>query len=128
MTKEETIDIFEHNWTRLVNHDYTDEELNKALTMAIEALEQESCGDCISREWIKTAIHNFYHGLIHTPTEEDIQAYLDAAPNVQPKPKTGHWIDTGSGQQCSECGEIQYGYDNYRRYCAYCGAKMESEV
>lgn len=41
--------------------------------------------------------------------------------------KTGHWIDTGSGQQCSECGEIQHGYDNYRMYCAYCGARMESE-
>lgn len=46
---------------------------------------------------------------------------------LEQEPKTGRWIDTGSGQQCSECGEIQYGYDNYRRYCAYCGAKMESE-
>lgn len=44
---------------------------------------------------------------------------------LEQEPKTGYWIDTGSGQQCSECGEIQYGYDNYRRYCAYCGAKME---
>ena len=40
----------------------------------------------------------------------------------------GHWIDTGSGQECSECGEIQHGYDNFRYFCAYCGAKMtESE-
>lgn len=39
-------------------------------------------GDAISREWLKTAIHNFYYGLQHIPTEEDIQAYMDAAPSV----------------------------------------------
>ena len=39
--------------------------------------------------------------------------------------KTGKWRDTGSGQECSCCGEIQYGYDNGRRYCQWCGAKME---
>lgn len=38
--------------------------------------------------------------------------------------KHGQWIDTGSGQECSVCGEIQYGYDSYRNYCACCGAKM----
>ncbi len=43
------------------------------------------CDDVISRQWIKAAIHNFYDGLMHTPTEEDIQAYLSAAPSVQPK-------------------------------------------
>ena len=41
MTREEAIDIFEHNWTRLENHDYTEEELNEAFDMAIKALEQE---------------------------------------------------------------------------------------
>ena len=35
----------------------------------------------ISSKWLKTAIHNFYKGLNHTPTEEDIQAYIDAAPS-----------------------------------------------
>lgn len=41
MKREEAIDIFEHNWTRLENHDYTEEELNEALDMAIEALKQK---------------------------------------------------------------------------------------
>ena len=36
----------------------------------------------------------------------------------------GHWIDTGSGQECSVCGEFQPGYDNHRYYCQNCGAKM----
>ena len=48
---------------------------------------------------------------------------------LEQEPKTGHWIDTGSGQECSECGEIQHGYDNFRFYCAKCGSKnvIESE-
>ena len=37
----------------------------------------------------------------------------------------GHWIDTGSGQECSICGEIQYGYDSGRFYCQNCGTKMD---
>ena len=36
--------------------------------------------------------------------------------------KRGSWIDTGSGQECPFCGEIQYGYDSFRRYCTVCGA------
>ena len=36
----------------------------------------------------------------------------------------GKWIDTGSGQECNVCHEIQYGYDNFRHFCANCGAKM----
>ena len=39
------------------------------------------------------------------------------------RPK-GEWIDTGSGQECSVCHEIQYGYDNFRHFCANCGADM----
>lgn len=37
----------------------------------------------------------------------------------------GEWIDTGSGQECNVCHEIQYGYDNFRHFCANCGAKMK---
>lgn len=37
----------------------------------------------------------------------------------------GEWIDTGSGEECSVCHEIQYGYDSGRRFCANCGAQMD---
>lgn len=53
------------------------------------------------------------HDITHAPT-------VDAEPV-----RHGHWIDIGSGQECSECHEIQYGYDNYRHYCSNCGAKMD---
>jgi len=39
----------------------------------------------------------------------------------------GQWIDIGSGQECSVCGEVQYGYDSGRHYCPNCGAKMDLE-
>ena len=51
-----------------------------------------------------------------------IAMYLSA--NAEPA-KHGHWIDNASGQECSVCGEMQYGFDNFRNYCANCGAKMD---
>lgn len=57
-----------------------------------------------------------------TEFDQDIMLF----PQVDAEPvRHGQWIDTGSGQECSVCGEIQYGYDNYRYYCSYCGAKMD---
>ena len=38
-----------------------------------------------------------------------------------------YWRDTGSGQECSACKEIQYGYDTGRHYCPNCGAKMDGK-
>lgn len=70
----------------------SDSEYIAAYGMAIEALSAEPCEDAISRAWLKEAIHNFYYGLKHTPTEEDIQAYIDVAPLVTPKQKMGRWI------------------------------------
>jgi hypothetical protein len=95
---------------------------------------QESNGEAISREWLKTAIHNFYDGLKHTPTEEDIQAYIDVAPSVKPQePKTGHWIDIMVGdmlaQACDQCNTfypLSYTGGGHK-YCPNCGAKMEGE-
>ena len=70
-------------------------------------------------EWIKE-----HKGV----TDYQITEMLYKRVRESEKQRTGHWIDTGSGQECSECHEIQYGYDNYRFYCSNCGAAMtESE-
>lgn len=75
--------------------------------------------DLISREFLQTAIHKFFNGLTHTPTEEDIQRYIEVAPSVEDEgePKTEwipvserlpkeenkrYWICTDCGYQC-EC-------------------------
>ena len=102
-------------------------------------MNQYDCEDAISRAWLKEAIHNFYYGLKHTPTEEDIQAYIDAAPSVTPKQKTGrfewvHYDDFPSlgDWVCSECKSVAVecvrkdymgGIPIYK-YCPNCGAKM----
>jgi len=95
--------------------------------------------DVISRKSIKQKLqehHDFfvnaYGGFSNLPQNDKARvdeitnciAMVVNEPSVTQKPKTGQWIDTGSGQECSECHEIQYGYDNYRFYCGYCGARM----
>lgn len=52
------------------------------------------------------------------------EAFTMALQSLKGTPK-GEWIDTGSGEECSICKEIQYGYDNFRHYCPYCGASMQ---
>ena len=39
MKNEQALEILEHNWTKLVNPDCTDEELGHALELAIKAFE-----------------------------------------------------------------------------------------
>ena len=108
------------------------------LNRIIKALEQEPCEDAISRKWLKNAIHNFYKGLIHTPTEEDIQAYIYVAPSVTPPTKVGVWIEEEDffgdiGYKCSICNEvfttIEYEpNDSTMNYCPNCGSKMEEVI
>ena len=58
----------------------------------------------------------------------ETQARILRLPAADVRPVVwGEWIDTGSGQQCSACGEFQPGYDNYRNFCSNCGADMRGE-
>ena len=41
MTREDAKEILDHNWTKLVNPDYSDEELGEAQNLAIEVLSVE---------------------------------------------------------------------------------------
>lgn len=53
---------------------------------------------------------------------------IDNMPTIEAVPvKHGRWINTGSGQECSICKEIQYGYDTGRHYCPNCGARMDGD-
>ena len=77
--------------------------------------------DTISRQAAYEVLTAYYH---HA-TDVQHAALHDALSKVPSAERHGHWIDTGSGQECSVCGEIQYGYDSGRHYCPNCGAKME---
>ena len=94
--------------------------------LAIKALEQEPCKDAISREAVLEKLHEYFDPLEDGEDicPNDVYHEIKVLPPVNSQSKTAHWIDTGSGQMCSRCGEIQYGYDNFRRFCASCGAKM----
>lgn len=100
---------------------------------AIQTLEQESCGDAISRQEVLDELNKWEWQELYLPIhfKENI---IDVVPSVNPQePKTGHWKRTSidlyvqhatAYYQCSECGEKVIGEHNY---CQFCGAKMESE-
>lgn len=113
-----------------------DDELNDALDVAIKALEQQSCEDCISREAVKDMLDA--RGIKAVMTFDHFKELLDKLPSVTPQPKIGHWIekdgfDGDTYYDCSECGESfclidGTPTDNLYNYCPNCGAKMtESE-
>lgn len=51
MNNKDAREILDHNWTKLVNPDYSDEELGEAQNLAIKALEQT--------EWIPVSSGKF---------------------------------------------------------------------
>lgn len=69
-------------------------------------------GDSLAEE-IEDSMEGVYRTIDRQPTADVVEV------------KHGRWIDTGSGQECSICKEIQYRYDSARNYCANCGAKMD---
>lgn len=110
-----------------------DEDI-KAFDMAIRALELTQTGLLnYSKGWhdaIGKALNEAYDVVIDgerfSVVQEETLLGLGMSSELPPvsTEKTGHWIDTGSGQMCSRCGEIQYGYDSFRRFCASCGIRM----
>ena len=111
------------------------EDIRTALHMAIgalgrEALEQEPCDDCISRQ---AALDLLQMRLM--PKEEYKAIY--ELPSVTPAPRIGRWIPVGydgyadgnpvyDWWECSECEWEHTGdEDTLTPYCPNCGAKME---
>lgn len=139
MTREEAVKIF--NTVLLFGKcDCPKEEIEECLRIAIKALEQEQCEDCISRqtlyEWLDgwKEKNKYYHS--YTKNEIipicEVIDIIQSLPPVSPQPKTGRWIygiDEDTGEKdlyawtCSEC-EGKYPWQP--KYCPNCGAKMES--
>lgn len=119
--------------------------INDTFDMAIKALEQESCEDCISR---KEDISELEYQLgTATDYKEALKEVLRKTKNtrsVRPKEKMGHWILTDVEGfkvwhcNCSECNKDPQRFvggsenwwlikSNLPKYCPNCGAKMKSE-
>jgi aerobic-type carbon monoxide dehydrogenase small subunit (CoxS/CutS family) len=138
MTREEAHDLMENELRCIQRSNYCDrdcakcplvkddKELIEAYGYVIKMLEQQPCDDAISRQSVLDMIENaqiITDGEFCGYCTEDID--INILPPVTPQRKVGKWIDTGSGQKCSLCGEIQYGYDSFRRFCASCGERMQ---
>lgn len=108
MTREEAIDIFEHNWTRLENHDYTEDELNEALNIAMQTL-----GAIDQIQWER---------------DTAIAQLKDLGYSLGEKPKTGHWIKINvnyyNRYQCNQCDRL---VEEKTDFCPHCGADMRGE-
>lgn len=94
----------------------------------------EPCEDAVSRAWIREHLGEFLRGCraerTYEEIAEDVEAYIDHAPSVTPKQRTGHWIREFNDIEgevrftCSSCGEFQLFETDF---CPNCGAKMEGE-
>lgn len=100
---------------------------------AINALEQQSCDDAISREAVIELCEGWWLG--HTK-EDDFVTEVRALPSVAPQQRTGRWIEVideidslgnkAWHHECSICGSDKSGWGTYK-YCPDCGTKMEVE-
>ncbi len=118
MTREEAIEMLEYiRHTGNGESEYKNDAQAIAISMAIKALEQQPCDDCISRqETINCVTSNEFRYKI----VEDIKTL----PSVTPKEKTGKWIFDeilDRHYYCSECKSM--GVD-YWDFCPNCGARM----
>lgn len=132
MNKEQTIAYFNDQIVRMEGSIATmsgDGELKlrlqrslNAYKMAIKALEQQPCEDCISREEVQDLISRWLSDYLLDETREALETInykVGDMPSVKPERPKGKWIN----DNCSICG---YGVRpwNNTPYCPNCGAKM----
>ena len=115
MTNEEAIKTLKR---KIDGHTDTSYEWVETVRMAIKALEQQPCDDCISRDELKRVISalTYWHPTTDGRLEvggafdntvykvEDVWRLTRKLPSVTPQPKTGHWEDCSNGWMCSSCG------------------------
>lgn len=88
-------------------------EQKEALRVAIKALEQEPCEDCISRQAILNLKQTFYDEAGYETDYVDIED-IESLPSVQPKAEQKPKTDTRKKQQTS--GSIRTYDDAFRTY------------
>lgn len=108
-------------------------KMREAKNMAIEALEQEPCEDCISRQAVLDTIDKWVKSMhvliaLHANEVTPLFESVHDLPPVTPQQKMGHWEKRDvRGQRvdcCSVCG-LSNGTIYEYNYCPNCGAKMQ---
>lgn len=137
MTNEEAIKIINN----LLNYKPWEVE---ALAMAIKALEQQPCEDCISRQEVNTLVDELARAISDErcfisrgrDTATIMQDILDL-PSVTPQRPKGKWIvlreeyefmggiiNEPRGCECSNCNKV-VGFKS--NFCPNCGADMRGD-
>lgn len=95
-------------------------------------------GRLIDAEWLKESLHNFFTGNFHKINEDDIMAYIDAAPTIeakdagfeQPEQKEPCWacegLEDGDTLYAHSDWDGGIGFDYIRdiKYCPVCGRRL----
>ena len=129
MTAEKAIEIL--SGFGIINR-YCSEDA-EALDMAIKALEQQPCEDCISREAVLDILKDKWN--MFSDANDAIQESIDtieALSPVTPQPKIGEWVKTFEPNEaepfilweCSNCHKTVIG-SMKSDYCPNCGARMK---
>lgn len=135
MTAREAIDVIRSECyvVNALNFDRST-IVNTALDMAVKALEQEPCEDCVSRDAVHNLIIPWLNDYLLDETREALETIdykIEDLPSVTPKPKMGRWIEVTNGRgghECDLCHKYAPSYksgDEYlSQFCPNCGAKM----
>ena len=115
MTREEalnkTIGILTYHQVNFCKSKEAVANMNEIIE-ALEKIDQEQCGDCISREAALDLIADYDLSM------GQVVKGIHALPSVTPQPKMGHWIK----DKCSICGEERAWYGQNPPYCPDCGS------
>lgn len=118
---DEIVEAFDVAFKLLEQEPCEDATLKDIFCMGCEYKEQEPCEDAISRAEAIKIVDNMLMG----ERNHKIKALeeLEQLPSVQPKPKTGYWIENEDEMEvcCSECGEEN---DRCSKCCPNCGVRM----
>lgn len=132
MTKEENISTLnEHleHWERLLSEKICDQDEGEktidALQNAIKALEQEPCGDAISRQVVLDEMYK------RKKDGDAITAgFIKNLPSVTPMPKMGWWAilkDEYGDVVEAVCSNCDKNGNHKWAFCPYCGQPKDAE-
>lgn len=98
-----------------------------------DALEQQPCEDCVSKQAVAKIINTQRFG-IHQISMGIIKEKIESLPSIRPTRKKGKWIrvnplqeNDGGAFMCSICRSGDWDIKDSYSFCPNCGAEMEGE-
>lgn len=126
MTNEEAIEALTSNVVE------NPELMYEALDMAIKALEQQHCEDCVNREAVAEMLNEMPMKITETWMDFYRKALnsLNKLPSVTPTRPKGKWkrISPAGIYECTNCNQVIMTSDiDCYKFCHGCGVRMEGK-